>query len=328
MTSPFRLGSLLGATAPGAGSGEQPAPPPPAPPPATSPTGLSAVLRGVSGLGSPFGSLGGAGATSAPPFGSPFDREGRSGLGGLLTGGLGGTQPAEPAPPPGVAQPAPPPPDPALGVRAGIGTISAIDPSVLAGIRIPPDLIIPPRVEPVPQRQTLTQLAQQAIAQLRAAEREPLLEAIRTLQAKSLPGADVVNLLERRTRIGEVLSQPAERWAAETVNDFATAFQMNAQRTGVMNLVTAIGILNDRELEAELRLENMPAITPNELLQNRRIVYQYPPPGTELQPPYVILVAVEHQDLRRADEAVNAIIGQLVDFQGYRLPRDAAARIS
>lgn len=188
---------------------------------------------------------------------------------------------------------------------------------------------VPPRLTPdvIPATRTFTQLAQDAVAQLRAAPREILTEALRTLQAKGIAAGTIMNLLERRTRIGEVLSGTASRWSSETVSDFAAAFQMDGARTAAMDLIVALAILNDAELEGELRQENLPPTTPQDLLQNRRIVYQYPPPGTELTPPYVILVAVEHQDVGRADDAVSAILGQLVDFQGYRMPRDAAARI-
>jgi hypothetical protein len=102
---------------------------------------------------------------------------------------------------------------------------------------------------------------------------------------------------------------------------------MDPARRPVMDIIVAIATLNERELEAELRSENLPDVTAADLLQNRRVVFQYPPPGTELQPPYVILVAVENQDLQRAADVVASIMGQLVDVQGFRIPRDAAARI-
>ena len=296
MTSPFmNVGSLSARTLARVAAAPATEPAPPAP--STAPAG---GIGGIPGFGSPIGT----------PTGSA------------------------PAPSSSAAPPATPPAAPTARPLAA----SAIATSPIAGgVRIDPNLLatlaIPPRIAPelVPARQTITQLAQQAVARLRAADREPLLETLRTLQAKSFPppdrGAEIIPLLERRTRIGEVMSTPAARWSSETVNDFAAAMQMDPQRVAIMDLVVAVGILSERTLEAELRQENMPAVTPEDLLQNRRIVYQYPPPGTELQPPYVILVAVEHQDLRRADDAVNAIIGQLVAVDGFRMPRDAAARI-
>jgi hypothetical protein len=190
-----------------------------------------------------------------------------------------------------------------------------------------PPVMTPPILTAPPPSRTVTQLAQDAIAQLRSAPRETLSEAVRTLQAKSIPGKEIMSLLERRTRIGEVLSGSASRWSSETVGDFAAAFQMDATRIAAMDLIVSLAVVNDPGVEAELRSENLPPATPQDLLQNRRIVFQYPPPGTELTPPYVILVAVESQDFARADDAVNAIYGQLVDFQSYRMPRDAAARL-
>jgi hypothetical protein len=238
-------------------------------------------------------------------------------------------EPPAPPPPPGqpaVAEPAPvaPPTAPPPPVPTPFTAVRpAIDAGLLSHLG---DLIVRPTPPPITHR-TFTQMAQEAIGQLRAAPREILQEAVRTLQAKSVAGPDIVNLLERRTRIGEVLGGSAARWSAETVNDFAAAFQMDVSKTATMDQIVALGLLNDRELESELRQENLPPVTAQDLLQNRRIVFQHPAPGTELQPPYVILVAVEHQDLRRAEDAVAAILGQLVDFQGYRMPRDAAARL-
>jgi hypothetical protein len=239
--------------------------------------------------------------------------------------GTAGIQPPpSPLSPPAPTIPIPPPvaaaPDPAsIPIRA------TINPAILAGLQpvfVPPIFTAPP-----PPQRTVTQVAQDAVAQLRGAARDVLSEAVRTLQAKSVAGKDVMSLLERRTRIGEVLSGSSTRWSAETVSDFAAAFQMDATRTATMDLIVALAVLNDPTVEAELRGENMPPATPQDFLQNRKIIYQYPPAGTELTPPYVVLVAVESQDSARADEVVNSILGQLVDFQGYRMPRDAAARL-
>jgi hypothetical protein len=260
------------------------------------------------------------------------------------------TAPTAPAPPPAappvsfqppanpLAPPAPPiptapasdpqpPAAPATSFATVRPTVAAINPALLAALQ-PAILTAPPPIfnPPAPQR-TVTQLAQDAVAQLRGAARDALSEAVRTLQAKSVQGKDIMSLLERRTRIGEVLSGSAARWSADTVGDFAAAFQMDATRIGAMDLIVALAVVNDAGVEAELRSENLPPATPQDFLQNRKVVFQYPPPGTELTPPYVILVAVESQDFARADEAVNSIYGQLVDFQGYRMPRDAAARL-
>lgn len=231
-----------------------------------------------------------------------------------------GTPPADSGSPTEPATTAPPPAATAVGL-----TRATISPAALAGLAVRPEIFVRPLAEPASR--TFTQLATDAVAQLRAAPRDTLSEAVRTLQAKNVAAGAIMSLLERRTRIGEVLSGSASRWSAETVGDFAAAFQMDASRTAVMDLIVALAILNDAELEAELRQENLPPTTPQDLLQNRRIVYQYPPPGTELTPPYVILVAVEHQDFTRAEEAVGAILGQLAEFAGYRMPRDAAARL-
>lgn len=228
--------------------------------------------------------------------------------------------PMLPPPPPAPAAPPPPPPITAVPRIPGsnLGNINLRD---IVGVNLPP------RAEPVPARRTFTDLANEAIARLRAAPADALQETRRTLQGKAIPAANLLSWIERKTRVGEVLGSPAGQWSTDTVNDFAAAFQMDGSKRAVMDLIVAIATLNERELESELRAENMPDVTAADLLQNRRVVFQYPPPGTELQPPYVILVAVEHQDLQHAADVVASIIGQLVEVQGFRMPRDAAARI-
>lgn len=227
----------------------------------------------------------------------------------------------EPPPPPAEA------PAPALSATFNPRAVTNLG---LANINIR-DLVplpLPPvRPEAVPVRRTFTDLANEAIARLRSAPSDVLNETLRTLQGKAIAGPNLLSWIERKTRVGEVLGGPSSQWSADTITDFAGAFQMDPSRRPVMDLIVAIATLNERELEAELRSENMPDVTAADLLQNRRVVFQYPPPGTELQPPYVILVAVEHQDLQRAADVVASIIGQLVEVQGFRIPRDAAARI-
>jgi hypothetical protein len=178
------------------------------------------------------------------------------------------------------------------------------------------------------RRKPYTQLAMNATNLLRAASRETLNEAIERASGKQIAAEDLMSWLERRTRIGEVLSNPASAWSAETLNDFAQAFQMPAlpAQAAVMDALVAMAVLNWPELEGELRDENTAAVTGADLLQNRRVIFQYPPPGTPLEPPYVILVAVEHQDTRRADEVVGSIFSSLVPQRGYKFPREAAAK--
>jgi hypothetical protein len=85
--------------------------------------------------------------------------------------------------------------------------------------------------------------------------------------------------------------------------------------------------LNDPDLKGELQAENTAEATEGDLLGNRRIVWQYPPPGTVLQPPYLILVAVERTDTRRAEDVIQSILGDLVDHQGYKIPKAAAQKL-
>jgi hypothetical protein len=88
-----------------------------------------------------------------------------------------------------------------------------------------------------------------------------------------------------------------------------------------MDLIVAIGVLNEADLESELRGENTPQATETDLLENRKITWQYPPPGTILDPPYIVMVAVEQIDTTSADSEVQAILGELVDYKGYKIPR-------
>ena len=291
--------------------------------------------------------------TATPDPVPPQPPPGIPGFGGGLLGGVfgGGVQPAAPAQPapaqpaapdpsasgPFTAAPPPPPNQPAAPIAVNTGFVRAMPDLTLATTNIRDFVALPPlvplpfpppvRPEAVPVRRTFTDLANEAIARLRGAPSDALSETIRTLQGKAIPGPNLLSWIERKTRVGEVLGGPSSQWSADTVTDFAAAFQMDPARRPVMDLIVAVATLNERELEAELRSENMPDVTAADLLQNRRVVFQYPPPGTELQPPYVILVAVEHQDLQRAADVVASIMGQLVEVGGFRIPRDAAARL-
>jgi hypothetical protein len=174
---------------------------------------------------------------------------------------------------------------------------------------------------------TTTQLAQGAITQLNGASPEVLREALQTIRSKNIAAGGLINYLERKVKVGEVLQQLASNWSEETKRDFAEAFQMDAGKLPVMDLIVSIAILNDPDLDEEIRIENTPETTEGDLLENRRIVWQSPPPGTPLDPPYLVLVAVEHEDVAKAEEVVKSILGELVDHQGYKIPRAAAQKL-
>jgi hypothetical protein len=168
---------------------------------------------------------------------------------------------------------------------------------------------------------TTTLLARTAINLLKSASQEQLDEAIQTLINRQLAADAVMPHLEQNVHIAEVLEKLAKDWSPETVRVFANALQMDPAKTDVMDLIVAIAILNETDLETELRGENVTDATASDLLQNRRITWQYPPPGT----PYVMLVAVEHVDTSAADSEVQAILGELVDYKGYKVARRAPA---
>jgi hypothetical protein len=261
-------------------------------------------------------------------IGGPDPREGAAvGLGAMT-----GTATAPPAPPPGVpaagappgapAPEAPPPPAPAP-MMLSPAAIAALTGAVRPGIAIGPLL---PDLRPLLPK-TTTQLARSALNQLNAAPRELLDEALRTLQGKGVGAGQLMNYLERKVRIGEVLNELSDRWAAETVDDFANAFQMDRGRTAVMDLIVAVAVLNDPHLEGELLAENRPSTADGDLMQRRQVVWQHPAPGTPLEPPYIVLLAVDYRDIASAQEVVASILGQLVEARGYKIPREAAARL-
>jgi hypothetical protein len=256
------------------------------------------------------------------------------GGGGLFNiGGIGapiGGVTAQPAPAPA---PAAQPVMTAAPINLAATTLS---PAVVAAL---PELVQPirpfpfplPFPLPVPQSRTTTQLARGAIDQLNSANPATVREAINaantTLRRENLPNDGLMDYLERRVRVGEVLNQLARDWSDTTKADFAGAFSMEPDRLDTMDSIVSLAILNDRELEAELRAENTPQATPNDLLQNRRVVWQYPEPGTVLTPPYLILIAVEHQDVAQAEDVVRSITSQLDVIDGFKLPRTAIQRL-
>lgn len=241
------------------------------------------------------------------------------------------TAPAVAAQPP-AGQPvaeAPAPPS-ALGpATAFVNSATLANIATLGNIGIrPPVFEIPPLIFR-PVEKTTTQIAQGAMNQLRGAAPAVVREAMSTIKNKNIAGDQLLNHLERRTRVGEVLNELANDWSAETKQDFAEAFQMpnNADKLPVMDAMVSIAILNDPDLKNELLAENTSDASQGDLLENRRIVWQWPQPGTAFTPPYLIMVAVEHQDTTQAQNIIQSIIGDLVEFQGFKIPTAAANKL-
>lgn len=180
---------------------------------------------------------------------------------------------------------------------------------------------------PSPRRKTATELARSAIVLLNGAGADVIREAISTISAKNLAVDALLTYLERKVRVGEVLNQLAQDWSETTKGDFGDAFQMDRTKTPVMDAIVSIAILNSPELDEEILVENTPDTTPEDLLENRVIVDQWPRGGTVMQPPYLILVAVEYRSVAQAEEIVRSIMGQLVEHQGMKLPRPAVEKI-
>jgi hypothetical protein len=197
-----------------------------------------------------------------------------------------------------------------------------------------PDFPPPPRGDPEIPRfsgpQTTTLLANYAIDYLEKLPPETLRSAMSFVQAKPqkvAPG-ELFEELRQRTSFEEVLREKAEGWKPVTRKVFSEVFAMPVDNMAAMDAIVSIALLNRPDLEQALRGENATPPTIQELLENRRIVWQYPPPGTPLTPPYVILVAVENLDTGPAEDVVQRIISRLiVTPSGYRLPRDAAQKL-
>jgi len=174
----------------------------------------------------------------------------------------------------------------------------------------------------------VTRLAQNAINKLNGANANTLSKAINTVKNKDIAALGLVNYIERKARFSEILNKPASEWNQETIQDMAAAFQMNTNELKVMDAIVSISVLNDPDLDDEIRIENTSAATDTALQENRRIVWQYPKAGTPLDPPYVVLVAVEHQDEEEAAKVIESIMNQLVSHQGYKIPKAARAKLS
>ena len=233
-----------------------------------------------------------------------------------------------------LAPAAPTAPAPAAPAAATLATpvspIVAASPPLVSAILQPPIfrppiVSLPPTPVPVPtQNQTSTQLANGAIAQLTNVAPASVTQALNAIRSKSLDGPGLIPYLERKVRIGEVLNELAKDWTAATRSDFADAFSMDANNLNndVVDSVVSIAILNDKDLPGEILGENTPQTTPAELTDNRKIVWQSVPPGTVLNPPYVILVAVEYHDVATAEDVVQSINNQLgTTASGFKLPQ-------
>jgi hypothetical protein len=237
---------------------------------------------------------------------------------------------------PVVTGPPPAPAAPTNVFKPPIGTAFLADGAANLAVQpfkpptIDPSLIIPilPIRPFLPQNRTTTQLANGAIAQLTAAAPPVVREAMNTAVNASigLP-SNLMAHLERFVRVGEVLNEVAARWSETTRGDFAKAFNnMDAAKLDVMDAIVSLAILNDPDLEAELRGENTPQTTDSDLL-NRKVVWQSPPPGAPLEPPYIVMIAVEYTDTAKAQDLVKQITDQLVIRDNFRMPRLAADKL-
>jgi hypothetical protein len=275
---------------------------------------------------------------SAPPASGSF-LETLTGLRGFQPGfpgtGVHEAGPVGPPPPPGGHAAGPPPPpgvavgaEPPVRVRPDLGRLRPDLTDFGPPVAFPPDRI-PPGFRPprAPVTHTATQLARSAIVTLTNASNDVVEEAINAIKGRGLTAAGLLDYLARRVRVGEVLNQLAETWSKDTVGDFAAALQMQPDRLAAMDAVVAIAILNEGDLHEELLAENLPTTTEADLLDNRVIVEQWPPGGTAMQPPYLMLVAVEYRDVAGAQQVVDEIVSQLVDHDGFKLPRAAAERL-
>ena len=267
----------------------------------------------------------------APPL-KPPARSAPANPFAAATSFFGATPSVAAQPPPGQAVAEAPPAAAAAAPAIAFANATGIQTAAFPGIRDiavrPPVFELPPFIfRPVDK--TTTQIAQGAMGQLRGAAPAVIREAVSNIKNKNIAPDQLLNQLERRTRVGEVLNELANDWSAETKQDFSEAFQMpnTADKLPVMDAMVSIAILNDPDLKNELLAENTSDASESDMLENRRIVWQWPQPGTPFTPPYLIMVAVEHQDTAGAQKIVQSIIGDLVDFQGFKLPTAAANKL-
>jgi hypothetical protein len=185
---------------------------------------------------------------------------------------------------------------------------------------------LPAAPSPAPAR-TATELARGAVTLLDRLDRGVVAEALQTVENVGVNGNALMQYLERKVRVSEVLSNFAATWSDPTKADFAAAFRMEVNRLEAMDAIVSVAILSDPDLETELRRENTRVPGPNDFLEQRRILYQWPPAGTPLEPPYLMLVVVEAEDVSATQDAVQAILGQLDFLRTFRLPRTVVAKL-
>ena len=238
--------------------------------------------------------------------------------------------------------PLPVPPAPALPLPGALSALlrppveppatPALTASAIAGLlpvrpfpTIPP-VVLGPILPQAPQ--TATQLARGALAQLNSVNPSAVTEAINAIRSAGLDGPGIMTQLERKTPVRAVMESLAKDWAETTRNDFADqAFRMAHDHFDAMDSIVSLAILNDRDLEAEIISENTPETSPADLMDNRRVVWQYPPPGTVLQPPYVVLVAVEYRDVATAQDVFRSIVAELGVYQGLKVPNTVIQKL-
>lgn len=206
----------------------------------------------------------------------------------------------------------------------------------------PPLSVLPfviPQTQQIPEEKTATQLSNGAIDHINHANVELVKDAINYITTaiknsnRDFPSGagSLVDYLERKTKIRLVLNMLANGWDDVTRSDFEDAFRMPHspnEKLDVMDIIVSISILNEKTLQEQLTTENTPRTTEQDLRENHKIVHQYPPAGTPLQPPYVILVAVEYQELAKAEEIVKSILGQLEDYQGLKIPKATVRKLA
>jgi hypothetical protein len=175
--------------------------------------------------------------------------------------------------------------------------------------------------------QTTTELARSAIRQLSQADRGILERALNVVRSKAISAEELIDYLEEKVKFNTVVGEFAQGWPSKTRQGFAQVFQMEPDQLTVMDSIVSIAILNDPDLERVLRIENKPEVTQADILENRRIAWQYPPPGTVLEPPYLVLVAVEHVDTAQIGEVVESIMGEITSYRGYKIPKAAAEKL-
>lgn len=173
----------------------------------------------------------------------------------------------------------------------------------------------------------ITDLARKKADSLGKSRPEDLTEAMNAIKNKNIAPGNVFAHLDKNTDVGFELDKEAEDMSDETVNNIATMFGTDPKKKGVINNIISLGLLNAEGVEEAIEEEQLDEPSNEDVLRNRRIIWQHPEPGTVMEPPYLIVVAVEHRDVQKAKDARKDFAGLLIKHRNFKVPTNIATRL-